>query len=423
MNISLDVPAGGQGLRIIARLPAAAGGPNAAANRLNPGLDKLHPYPFEKLTALLDGVTPPEGVEPIALSMGEPQHPSPPRVLEVLRESLGELGRYPATRGLPELREAIAGWLERRFALPAGNADPERHVLPVNGTREALFAFAQCVLDPGRGARPLVLLPNPFYQIYEGAALLAGLEPYYYDGDAHTIDEQVLARAQLLYLCTPANPTGRVLEASSLQRLLELARRHDFVIASDECYSEIYFDESRPPGGLLGAAAAGGDPDFARCLVFHSLSKRSNLPGLRSGFVAGDARLIERFHAYRTYHGCAMSIPVQRASIAAWLDEEHVAANRRLYRDKFAQALGALDGVLDARRPEAGFYLWPRTPGDDREFARRLYAATGVKVLPGQFLSREANGRDPGRERVRMALVAEPARCAEAMRRIADFLR
>ncbi|ROR32210.1 succinyldiaminopimelate transaminase [Inmirania thermothiophila] len=390
---------------------------------MNPDLDRLHPYPFERLRALLAGCAPPAGLPPLDLAIGEPRHPPPPFVLEALGAALEGLGRYPATRGEAPLRQAIAAWLERRFGLPAGAVDPETHVLPVNGTREALFAFAQAVVD--RTARPLVAMPNPFYQIYEGAALLAGAEPYYLDAteasghlpDLDAVPEPVWRRCQLLYLCSPANPAGAVADAAYLHRALELAERHDFVIAADECYSEIYLDEDRPPPGLLQAAHAAGNEAFRRCVVFHSLSKRSNLPGLRSGFVAGDAEILARFLRYRTYHGCAMPPPVQAASLAAWGDEAHVAANRAAYRAKFDAVLAELAPVLPLERPPAGFYLWPRV-GDDEAFVRRLYARYNVRLLPGRYLSRETAAGNPGAGRVRIALVGTREACLEAARRI-----
>jgi N-succinyldiaminopimelate aminotransferase len=394
---------------------------------MNPRLDRLHPYPFEKLGALLADTEPPAGLAPIRLSIGEPRHPTPPLIGAALTEQLGGLATYPATRGMPWLREAIAAWLTRRFGLPAGALDPERHVLPVNGTREALFAFAQAVVDAGRA--PLVLLPNPFYQIYEGAALLAGAEPHFlpctaelgFQPDFDAVDAATWQRCQLLYICSPGNPSGAVLPQATLTRLLALADRHDFIIAADECYSEIYFDETDPPVGLLQACAAIGRDDFRRCVVFHSLSKRSNAPGLRSGFVAGDAEILRRFLAYRTYHGCAMALPQQHASAAAWRDEQHVVENRRLYREKLDAVLTTLDGALDVTRPTAGFYLWPRTPLDDTDFARRLFAEQHVTVLPGSYLSRPTEHGDPGRGRVRMALVADLDECVEAARRIRTF--
>ena len=396
---------------------------------MNPDLERLQPYPFEKLAALRQGIQPPRDREPIALQIGEPKHPTPSLIADALLAHLHQLSVYPTTRGTLELRTAIARWLTARFQLAGGDAsrlgiDPERQILPVNGTREALFAFAQAVVD--RSRTPLVLMPNPFYQIYEGAALLAGAEPRYlacraengFLPDFDAVDEATWKRCQLLYLCSPGNPTGAVFDSSTFARLIELAHRHDFVIASDECYSELYLDENAPPLGLLQVAATIGNASFSRCMVFHSLSKRSNAPGLRSGFVAGDAELIERFFAYRTYHGCAMSLPIQSASRAAWGDESHVRDNRRLYRDKFAAVLDILSNVLPMDQPAAGFYLWPETPIPDTEFARRLYAEENLSVLPGSFLSREVAGENPGENRVRLALVPPLDECVDAARRI-----
>ena len=395
---------------------------------MNPELDKLHPYPFEKLADLKSGAIPPADLEHIALSIGEPKHAAPDLVFDVIQDALPTLSSYPLTRGGSALRQAIAEWLTRRFNLPQGSLDIEQHILPVNGTREALFAFAQAVVD--RRHDPLVLMPNPFYQIYEGAALLAGAEPGYLDCDAENgfvpdfdaVDAKTWQRCQLLYICSPGNPTGAVMDQASLNHLMELAERHDFVIASDECYSEIYFDEDNPPIGLLQAAAAAGNDHFKRCVVFHSLSKRSNLPGLRSGFVAGDADILQAFHRYRTYHGCAMPPHHQLASLAAWSDEQHVEQNRELYRRKFETVLAILQPVLPVEMPEAGFYLWPQTPVDDEEFARRLYAEQNVTVLPGQYLSRQNGQSNPGRNRVRMALVAEQDECVAAAKRIKNLL-
>jgi N-succinyldiaminopimelate aminotransferase len=396
---------------------------------MNPLLDTLQPYPFEKLTRLKHGIYPSADLRPIALSIGEPKHPTPDFIGAALSANLSGLTQYPASKGLPELREGIAHWLRRRFELPAGAIDPDRHILPCNGTREALFAFAQAVVDPSR--QPLVLMPNPFYQIYEGAALLAGAQPYFLDTTRETdylpdfgqVPDAIWARCQLLYICSPGNPTGAVLPAESHRRLIELAERHDFIIASDECYSELYQDESTPPPGLLQTAWAMGNSDFRRCVIFHSLSKRSNAPGLRSGFIAGDAEVLRRFLLYRTYHGCALSIPVQKASLAAWNDEDHVVANRELYRRKFSAVSDILADVMDFTVPPAGFYLWPRTPGDDQSFARELFAQTNVTVLPGSYLSRDHDGDDPGRGHVRMALVAPLEECVEAAHRIAEFVR
>lgn len=394
---------------------------------MNPDLDKLQPYPFEKLNALKAAVTPVDKPH-IALSIGEPKHQPPGFVVEELITHLHGLASYPLTKGRPELRQAIAGWLGRRFGLAGDSVDPERNVLPVAGTREALFAFAQAVVD--RSAEPLVLTPNPFYQIYEGAALLAGAEPYFLNTSAangflpelDSVPAEVWQRCQLFYLCTPGNPTGAVADVAYLQKLITLADEHDFIIASDECYSELYFDEETPPPGLLQAAAEMGRTDYRRCVVFHSLSKRSNLPGLRSGFVAGDAEVLGRFLKYRTYQGCALPPPTQAASIAAWNDEAHVKANRDLYRQKFDAVLEILQPVLKVERPDAGFYLWPETPISDTDFAQRLFAEQHITVLPGSYLSRDAHGGNPGENRVRMALVAELDECIEAAERVRDFI-
>ena len=394
---------------------------------MNPDLDRLQPYPFERLNALKAGIVPDGPPAHIALYIGEPKHPTPAVVTEALLEHLQDLSSYPTTKGTAPLRAAIAQWLTGRFRLPAGSIDPERHVLPVNGTREALFAFAQAVVD--RRDAPAVLMPNPFYQIYEGAAVLAGAEPWFVPCTAATgqapdfasVPDEVWRRCQLLYLCSPGNPTGAVLDLSTLERLIALADRHDFIIASDECYSEIYADESAPPPGLLEAAARLGRTDWRRCVAFHSLSKRSNAPGLRSGFVAGDAAVLDRFLLYRTYHGCAMPLPVQAASARAWGDEAHVVANRAAYRAKFDAVLDTLGGCLEVARPAASFYLWPRTPVDDAEFARGLYARENVTVLPGSFLSRAAGGGNPGAGRVRIALVAPLDECVEAAQRIRRY--
>ncbi|MFZ5755862.1 MAG: succinyldiaminopimelate transaminase [Pseudomonadota bacterium] len=396
---------------------------------MNPDLDRLQPYPFERLATLLKG-TVPAAAPHVSFSIGEPKHASPAFVLDALAKQLGKLSSYPTTRGIDALREAIAAWAMRRFALKQFDAGSQ--VLPVNGTREALFSFAQAVID--RGSNPLVISPNPFYQIYEGAALLAGAEPYYvpcraehgFRPDFASVPESVWKRCQLLYLCSPGNPTGAVLTNDEFRTLIELADRHDFVIASDECYSEIYFDESAPPAGILGACAAMGRHDYARCVAFHSLSKRSNLPGLRSGFVAGDARILERFLKYRTYHGCAMSVPVQEASIVAWNDEAHVRANRDLYREKFRIAIDTLAPVLNVSMPDAGFYLWPETPVADDEFARLLIERENVGVLPGRYLSRAVGGIDPGAGRIRLALVSGVDECRDGtarIRRLAESLK
>jgi N-succinyldiaminopimelate aminotransferase len=403
---------------------------------MNPDLTRLQPYPFEKLAALKAGVTPP-AMPHIALSIGEPKHAAPQLVKQVLIEQLQHLSTYPSSKGLPELRQAITGWASRRFVLD-GALDAEHQVLPVNGTREALFAFAQAVVDRSQPA-PLVLCPNPFYQIYEGAAYLSGAQPYFlncvasnnFQPDFDAVPADVWQRCQLLYLCSPGNPTGAVADAATLKKLIALADQYDFVIASDECYSEIYFDEANPPLGLLQVCKQIGRDDYRRCVVFHSLSKRSNVPGLRSGFVAGDADILEKFLLYRTYHGCAMPVQHQLASIAAWDDEQHVIDNRTLYRQKFDAVLDILckgkgGSTLDVGKPEAGFYLWAGTPGDDTEFARELFRAENVTVLPGQFLARDTVASDrscvnPGYGRVRMALVATLDECVEAARRIRHF--
>lgn len=379
---------------------------------MNPLLEKLQPYPFEKLRALLAGVTPKAGLTPINLSIGEPKHPTPALVKEALAGALDGLAVYPLTAGLPQLRQAIAAWLARRYGVPA--LDPATQVLPVNGTREALFAFAQTIVDGGATAK--VVCPNPFYQIYEGAALLAGATPAYANDFLEFEDWQGV---QLLYACSPSNPSGSVLDLSAWQRLFELSDRHDFVIASDECYSEIYFD--RPPLGALEAAHELGRSDYRRLVVFSSLSKRSNCPGMRSGFAAGDAALLKEFLLYRTYHGSAMSLAVQQASIAAWNDERHVEENRRLYAEKFRAVLPMIKAPLRADMPRGGFYVWMRTPVDDADFVRRLYAEYNVLALPGSYLARDAQGGNPGKNHVRIALVASLEDCIEAMRRIVQF--
>jgi N-succinyldiaminopimelate aminotransferase len=395
---------------------------------MNPDLRRLQAYPFEKLAALKQGIRPPQRLDHIALSIGEPKHATPRIISDAVTAHLQGLASYPSTRGTRDLREAIATWLLQRFRLGDRGPDPERQILPVSGTREALFAFCQAVSD--RSLRPLVMMPNPFYQIYEGAALLAGAEPRYlpctratgFLPDFQGVSEADWRRCQLLYLCSPGNPTGAVLGIPILRELIELAERFDFIIAADECYSELYPAEDHPPPGLLEAAHTMGNTDFHRCVVFHSLSKRSNAPGLRSGFVAGDARVLERFFLYRTYQGCAMPPHHQAASTVAWRDESHVQENRRLYREKFAAVLGTLGPVLGVKQPDAGFYLWPETPQSDTEFTRGLYAAENVTVLPGSFLSREIDGVNPGGNHVRMALVAPLPQCVEAAQRIRHYV-
>ena len=389
---------------------------------MNRGLDGLHPYPFEKLARLFADIDPGKK-SVIPLTIGEPQHEPPSAVVQLLKAHAKEVAKYPATAGSPELRAVIAQWLERRFTLPC--IDPDTQVLPLNGTREGLFALAQAVVTYGKPGA--VISPNPFYQIYEGAALLAGTQPVWVNCDEDThflpdfdaITSEQWQVCELLYLCTPGNPAGSVMPREALQKLIQLAEEHDFLIASDECYSEIYPDEAAPPPGLLQAAADLGHRDYRHCLCFHSLSKRSNLPGMRSGFVAGDARWIERFRRYRTYHGCAMPPHHQLASQWAWGDEYHVIENRARYREKFAAVVPILADVMTVPSPEAGFYLWPETPIDDEAFAKQLLERAAVKVLPGRYLARDTALGNPGENRVRLALVAELAHCIEAAERIA----
>ncbi|ABM33060.1 succinyldiaminopimelate transaminase [Paracidovorax citrulli] len=397
---------------------------------MNPLLTHLQPYPFERLRQLFAGVQPPAGLPAISLGMGEPRHPTPAFIQQALTDHLGGLASYPATAGDPRLREACAQWLHRRYGIAV---DAATQVLPVNGSREALFAFAQTVIDPTREGATVVC-PNPFYQIYEGAALLSGAQPYYAPSDParnfavdwDAVPEDVWKRTQLLFVCSPGNPTGAVMPMAEWEKLFALSDRHGFVIASDECYSEIYF-QGGPPLGGLEAAARLGRTDFRNLVAFTSLSKRSNVPGLRSGFVAGDAALMKAFLLYRTYHGSAMGPAVQGASIAAWSDEAHVEENRALYRSKFEQVTPLLAQVMDVALPDAGFYLWARVPErlgmDDAAFARALLAQYNVTVLPGSYLARESGGRNPGAGRVRMALVAEVEECLEAARRIVQFIQ
>ncbi|MDD1954475.1 MAG: succinyldiaminopimelate transaminase [Pseudomonas qingdaonensis] len=395
---------------------------------MNNALNQLQPYPFEKLRALLDGVTPAADKRAIALSIGEPKHASPAFVAKALADNLDKMAVYPTTLGLPALRESIVHWSERRFGVPAGWLNAAQHVLPVNGTREALFAFTQAVVSRGEDA--LIVSPNPFYQIYEGAALLAGAQPHYlpcldsngFNPDFDAVPAEIWQRCQILFLCSPGNPTGALVPLDTLKKLIALADEHDFVIAADECYSELYFDEQAPPPGLLSACVELGRSDFKRCVVFHSLSKRSNLPGLRSGFVAGDAEILKAFLLYRTYHGCAMPVQTQLASVAAWNDEAHVLENRDLYREKFDAVLQVLAPVMDVQKPDGGFYLWPKVPGDDAQFCRDLFEQQHVTVVPGSYLSREVEGFNPGAGRVRLALVAPLAECVEAAQRIRAFV-
>lgn len=397
---------------------------------MNPDLNQLHPYPFEKLAALKAAVSAPRELTDIMLSIGEPKHEPPAFVLDTLVNNLPKLSNYPTTKGLPELRTAIANWVTKRFQLNAGSFTAENHVLPVNGTREALFAFAQAIIDRSK-TNPLIVSPNPFYQIYEGAAILSGAEPYFLNctpnnnfiPDFAVVPASIWERCQLLFICSPGNPTGAVMSAAQFKELIALADQYDFVIASDECYSELYFDEQNPPVGLLQACAELGRDDFARCVVFHSLSKRSNLPGLRSGFVGGDAKILEKFLLYRTYHGCAMPVPTQLASVAAWQDEQHVIANRDAYRAKFDAVLKVLDGCLEVQKPDASFYLWPKTPIKGELFAQQLFAQQKVTTLPGSYLARETDGMNPGEYYVRLALVAPLAECIEAAERIKAFVK
>ena len=392
---------------------------------MNPYLARLHPYPFERLRELSRGIVPPAHLRPISLGIGEPRHPTPGFIEQTLVSSLAGLSVYPATAGEPALRESAAGWVQRRYGVAL---DAATQVLPVNGTREALFALAQTVVD---GSKPgaTVLCPNPFYQIYEGAALLAGAQTAFANSDParnfavrwDEIDDATWARTQLVYVCSPGNPTGAVMPLSEWQQLFALSDRHGFVIASDECYSEIYFRDE-PPLGSLQAAQALGRTGFPRLVALTSLSKRSNVPGMRSGFVAGDAAILKAFLLYRTYHGSAMSQVVQKASIAAWNDEGHVAANRELYRAKFARVTPLLEPVLDVALPDAGFYLWAGVPGgDDVAWSLGLLAQQNVTVLPGSLLARPAHGINPGAGRVRLALVAGTEECVEAAQRIVAY--
>ena len=396
---------------------------------MNPLLTRLHAYPFERLTRLKSGLAAPAGLPPIDMWIGEPRHEPPANVLATLRESLHRLGTYPATAGLPELRSACARWLERRYRLPDASVDAATMVLPVNGTREALFAFVQAAVDGRRD--PLVLMPNPFYQIYEGAALLAGAGTHLLDTtpangyvpDLDAVPEDIWRRCQVLFLCSPANPTGKVLPLEVLRHALALAERYDFIIAADECYADIYLDERRPPPGLLQACLAAGHGRFERCAVFHSLSKRSSVPGLRSGFVCGDPQIVSRFLLYRTYHGSAMAVPTQLASITAWQDDEYAAANRRLYQEKFERVLPILGRHLDIAMPDGAFYLWPDVGRDDERFVHDLYATQAVTVLPGSYLARSGPAGNPGARRVRISLVPPLQQCIEAAERISEFVR
>lgn len=398
---------------------------------MNPDLQKLQPYPFEKLTALKAQVSPNKDLDHIALSIGEPKHPAPQIVTQALLDHISEVEKYPTTKGLPELRLAIGNWLQKRFGLSKISSDEQ--IIPVNGTREAIFAFTQTIID--RNKNGLVISPNPFYQIYEGAAYLAGAEPHFlpclennnFNPDFDAVSDETWDQCQLLFLCTPGNPTGAVLDLQTLTKLISLADKHDFIIASDECYTEIFVDTKTPPLGLLQACDSIGRTNYERCVVFHSLSKRSNLPGLRSGFVAGDANILKPFLLYRTYHGCAMSLQTQRASIVAWNDEKHVEENRRQYSLKFEAVLKILNdpclaGKIEVQQSDASFYLWAKTEIDEEIFAQQLFAQQHVTVLPGSYLSRTINGINPGKNRVRMALVASVDECIEAAERIKQFI-
>ncbi len=396
---------------------------------MNPHLQKLQAYPFEKLSTLINNERPNDQYSAVSLAIGEPKHPTPESIKNALASKLSQLDKYPSTRGSDELRLACATWLQNRFKLSTQNINENDNVLPVNGTREALFAFAQCIINPSK--KPVALIPNPFYQIYEGAALLAGAEPVYYDcsvvdGDIPALwelEHEVWERCQLIYICTPGNPTGQLIPKSTLQKLIEHSLQHHFVIASDECYSEIYSPDVQPPMGLLHYAQELGNDVLQNCMAFYSLSKRSNAPGLRSGFVAGSADLIEQFLRYRTYHGCAMSLPIQAASIAAWSDEEHIKINRQLYQEKFIAVLKILNNCLPCQAPDAGFYLWPKLPIDDEKFCQSLYMKKNVLTLPGSYLARTIAGYNPGHMRARFALVATKQECVQAATRIQEFLQ
>jgi N-succinyldiaminopimelate aminotransferase len=394
---------------------------------MNPRLGLLQPYPFERLRALLATVTPPKELRPISLGLGEPQHPTPAVVKEALAANLAALARYPVTLGLPELRTAISEWLARRHGIPA--LDVAKQVIPVNGSREALFSIAQAVLDPDE-RDALVLLPNPFYQIYEGSTLLAGAKPYFINSlaanglrpDWEMVSDTILQKVRMMYVCSPSNPHGRVMTLDDWKRVFELSDRHGFVVVSDECYSEIYFDEARAPLGALAAARRLGRDAYPRLVVLGSLSKRSSAPGLRSGYAAGDAAVLEKYLQYRTYFGSAMSNAVQMASIAAWKDELHVIESRRLYREKFAAFYERVNPVLPLTMPDAAFYFWVNVGGDDTAFARDLFAETHITVLPGSYIAREAHGANPGRGFVRMALVSTVADAIEAAERMHTFM-
>lgn len=396
---------------------------------MNPNLNQLQPYPFQKLRQLFQGVARNTALKPIELQIGEPKHATPAFIRQTMADNLTGLSTYPTTLGTPALRNSIADWIKRRYNL--SGIDPNTEVIPVNGSREALFSFAQTVIDSSNAKQPAVVCPNPFYQIYEGAAFLAGAEPHFINTlpenhfklDFSQLKDEVWSRAQLIYVCSPNNPTGSVMTLDDWRALFALSDRYGFVLASDECYSEIYCDENNPPLGALDAAQQLGRSGFPRLVVFNSLSKRSNVPGLRSGFAAGNAQLLEKFLLYRTYHGSAMNPAAQAASAAAWNDEAHVVENRRLYARKFADAIAVLSGTTEVQMPDAGFYLWIKTPISDTEFTKRLYQDYNVTVLPGSYLARDAHGVNPGKDFVRIALVASPEECIEAMERIKRLLQ
>ena len=396
---------------------------------MNPNLDLLHPYPFEKLNQLKQGITPPHDKTHIALSIGEPKHKTPAFLHEELYRNIAGMGKYPITKGIPELRHAIADWISQRFNIAISDTCAETQVIPVSGTREALFSFAQAVVDSSK-PDAIVIMPNPFYQIYEGAAILAGAEPYYlnttetsdYLPDFDAVPDDIWQRCQLIFVCSPGNPTGTVISEQDQQKLITLAEKFDFIIASDECYTEIYDDENNPPQGLLETAYNMGNTAFKRCIMFLSLSKRSNAPGLRSGFVAGDAEILKTYLLYRTYQGSALPLPTQHASIAAWKDEEHVKQNRILYRQKFSAFIDILNDVCTINKPPASFYIWLKISIDDADFAQRLFEQENITVLPGSYLSREAHGTNPGKNHVRIALVAPLEECIDAANRIKHFI-
>ena len=396
---------------------------------MNPNLDLLHPYPFEKLNQLKQGITPPHDKTHIALSIGEPKHKTPAFLHEELYRNIAGMGKYPITKGIPELRHAIADWISQRFNIAISDTCAETQVIPVSGTREALFSFAQAVVDSSK-PDAIVIMPNPFYQIYEGAAILAGAEPYYlnttetsdYLPDFDAVPDDIWQRCQLIFVCSPGNPTGTVISEQDQKKLITLAEKFDFIIASDECYTEIYDDENNPPQGLLETAYNMGNTAFKRCIMFQSLSKRSNAPGLRSGFVAGDAEILKTYLLYRTYQGSALPLPTQHASIAAWKDEEHVKQNRILYRQKFSAFIDILNDVCTINKPPASFYIWLKISIDDADFAQRLFEQENITVLPGSYLSREAHGTNPGKNHVRIALVAPLEECIDAANRIKHFI-